>query len=173
MIARASEFVRRLAEAASTVLLVGVFVVCLAGVVARYVFNRPLDWGDELGMILLVWSVFLADALVTRDRDHVTFDMVWDVAPPGLRRGMLILQGAVFGLLFAAATPIILDYVLFLWREQTSALQWRLDLVYSCFVLYVAMLVIRLLAKAGRAAGREWRREVADEDSGQTANIIG
>lgn len=173
MIARLSEAVRRVAEWASVILLAGVFAVTLAGVAARYAFGQPLAWGDELGMILLVWSVFIADAFVTSDRDHVAFDIVWDVASPGVRRAMLIAQGAVFAALFAAALPTIMDYVLFLWRERTSALQWRLDFIYACFVIYFVMLIVRLLTKAGRAAGRGWRREVEDSNTGHTANIIG
>jgi TRAP-type C4-dicarboxylate transport system permease small subunit len=173
VLVRLTETARRLAEGVSVALFVGVFAVSLAGVVARYVFNRPIIAGDELAMILLVWSVFLTDALVTRDRDHVAFDIVWDLASPGVRRAMLVVQGVLFAALFAAALPTVLDYVAFLWRERTSALQWRLDVVYACFVLYIAMLVVRLAAKAARAAGRGWKGEVAEANVAQTTNVIG
>ena len=72
---------------------------------------------------------------------------------PGGRRVVGLLQTGLFGILFALAFPTIVDYVMFLWREQTSALQWRLDFVYVCFVIYFAMMIVRLAAKFVTLAG--------------------
>lgn len=165
--------VRQAAEGLSTILLFGMFVVSLAGVVMRYVFNRPLAWSDELGMILLLWAVFIGDAFVSRDADHIAFDLLWDGASPIVRRWMLILQGGIFSVVFLLALPTVVDYILFLKRERTSSLEWRLDFVYACFAIYIAALVLRLAAKCYAAAGRDWRAQVADTDPTQTANIIG
>lgn len=165
--------VRRVAEWTSAILLLGMFAVTLAGVAMRYVFNRPLSWSDEFGMILLLWAVFIGDAFVTRDCDHIAFDMLWDSASPVVRRWMLILQGAFFSVIFLLALPTVVDYILFLKRERTSSLEWRLDLVYACFAIYLAALVVRLASKCFEAAGRNWRDLVTDGDPTQTANIIG
>ncbi len=165
--------IRGTVEAIAMAMVAVMFVVTLAGVAGRYLFNAPISWADELGMILLLWSVFLTDAFVTRDQDHIAFDMVWDRASPQGRRWLLLIQTALFGVLFAFALPTIVDYVLFLWRERTSALEWRLDFVFSCFAIYMAMLVVRLADKFVRALGSGWRAEVADTDPAQTANILG
>ena len=45
---------RIVAFLAAGILLVEVLLL-LANVIARYVFNRPLVWGDELASILFVW----------------------------------------------------------------------------------------------------------------------
>lgn len=173
MIGRCVDAVRQAAEWMCVILLFAMFVTSLSGVAMRYLFNRPLSWSDELGMILLLWAVFIADAFVTRDSDHIAFDMAWDRATPRGRRVMLLLQSGFFCVLFALALPGVVDYILFLWRERTSALEWRLDFVFFCFVIYLCALVIRLAAKFARAAGRSWREEVVDSDGAQTANIIG
>ena len=173
MVDRMVERIRQGAEWLSVVLLFAVVAVTLAGVFMRYVVNRPLAWCDELGMILLLWAVFIADGFVTRDREHVAFDIVWDQVGETGRRWILILQGLFFGVLFAAALPTVTDYIMFLWRERTSSLEWRLDFVFFCFVFYLVALILRLFAKAWRAAGRNWRREVADSQAAQTSNIIG
>lgn len=161
------------AEWFSTLALFAMFVVTLAGVAMRYVFNMPLAWSDELGMVLLLWAVFIGDAFVSRDSDHIAFDVLWDVGSPAVRRWMLILQGAFFSILFFLALPTVVDYVLFLKRERTSSMEWRLDLVYACFAIYVAALAVRLAVKCFDAAGRNWRDHVADSDPTETANIIG
>lgn len=171
-LARALALFRRGAEWVTTALFFGIFVVFLAGVAARYGFSRPIAWGDELAMILFVWSTFLFDAFVSRDKDQVAFDALWVALPPQGRRILGLAQTLLFGLLFLVAFPAVLDYVLFLWRERTPALEWRLDLVYSCFVLYMACVVIRLAARFMDFAGPHWREHVADE-APTTANVIG
>lgn len=165
--------VRWAAEWFSTLALFGMFLVTLAGVAMRYLFERPLSWSDELGMVMLLWAVFIGDAFVSRDSDHIAFDVLWDIGSPTVRRWMLILQGAFFSVLFLLALPTVIDYVLFLKRERTSSMEWRLDVVYACFAIYIAALAIRLAAKCYAAAGRNWRDHVADSDPTETANIIG
>jgi len=164
---------RRAVEWIAMAMMAVMFVITLAGVVGRYAFNAPIAWADELGMILLLWSVFLTDAFVSRDSDHIAFDMVWDRATATGRRWLLIVQSGVFAVVFALALPTVVDYVLFLWRERTSALEWRLDIVFSCFAIYLAMVVVRLVVKFRAAVGPRWRDAVTDTDPSQTANILG
>lgn len=40
-------------------------------VVMRYVFNRPLDWPEELARYLFIWATFIGAALVLRDDAHL------------------------------------------------------------------------------------------------------
>lgn len=173
MFSRLVERGRAAAEVISAALLFVVLIVTLAGVFMRYVVNRPIGWSDELGMVLIVWCVLLTDAFVLRDNEHVAFDMLWDRASAIGRRWMLIVQTLLFGALFAYALPTVLDYVLFLKRERTSSLEWRLDIVYFCFVIYLAMVIVRLISKLVLVLGPNWRSQVADSDAGQTSNIIG
>ncbi|MGV3634948.1 MAG: TRAP transporter small permease [Pseudorhodoplanes sp.] len=163
---------RTVAEWVTTAMLFGVFLIYLIGIAARYVFSAPIAWSDELAMIVFLWCMFLTDAFVNRDADHVGFDILWERLAPGGRRVVGLLQTALFGLLFAAAFPVIVDYVMFLWREETSALQWRLDLVYICFVIYFAMVIVRLAAKFVTLAGSGWREAVANE-APEEPSVIG
>lgn len=161
------------AEWVTTALFFLLFAIYLLGVAARYLFNAPIAWSDELAMIVFLWCMFLTDAFVSRDKDHVAFDILWERLPPGGRRVVGLLQTSIFGLLFAVSFPVIVDYVMFLWREQTSALGWRLDFVYACFVIYYGMIVVRLAAKFFAFAGPGWRAQVAEDESAAAPNVVG
>lgn len=164
---------RTIAEWVTTAMFFAIFLIYLAGIAARYLFAAPIAWSDELAMIVFIWCMFLTDAFVNRESDHVGFDILWERLPPRGKRVVGLLQTALFGILFAVAFPVIVDYVMFLWREQTAALQWRLDFVYICFVIYFAMIVVRLAAKFVALAGPRWREEVADDASAAAPNVIG
>jgi len=164
---------RIVAEWVTTAMFLVVFLIYLAGITARYVFSAPIAWSDELAMIVFLWCMFLTDAFVNRESDHVGFDILWERLPPGGKRVVGLLQTGLFGILFAVAFPTIVDYVMFLWREQTSALEWRLDLVYICFIIYFAMVIVRLAAKFVTLLGSHWREEVEDDVPPAAPNVIG
>lgn len=67
-------------------------VVLFAGVVARYFFNSPFTWSDELASLLLVAITFLGgySALVTGKLANVT--MVLDKLPPTLRKVLITIR---------------------------------------------------------------------------------
>jgi len=58
-------------EAPAAALVVGEVVVLLAGVVMRFVFNRPLPWADELASILFLWLANLGAAVALRRGTHM------------------------------------------------------------------------------------------------------
>jgi tripartite ATP-independent transporter DctM subunit len=41
------------------------------GVIARYVFNRPLDWGDEISEIGFIWLAMLGAVIALRRNEHM------------------------------------------------------------------------------------------------------
>ncbi len=151
------------AEFISAVMFGAIFVIFIAAITARYVFNRPLPWADELNVVLLIWMTFWSAALVTRDREHVVFDLFYERLGGQGKRAMLLVGAVSFGAFFAAAFPTIWGYVTFLWRERTSVLEWRLDYVYSCFALFIAATVIRFAWNAAILCTRNWRRAVASQ----------
>ncbi len=68
-------------------------------------------------------------------------------------RGRRIIQalGALLvAVMFLVALPTVYDFVRFLWRERTNALQWRLDIVYSCFVVFWVSVIVRAALKLVR-----------------------
>lgn len=132
-----------------------------ANIVARYVFARPIIWADELVVLLLLWTTFLTAAFVTQEREQVVFDLLYERAGPARRRWMLLAGSALLALILAAALPAIVSYTAFLWRERTNVLELRLDVVYSCFALFIAVLVLRRLVIVARLLGRDWRQAVA------------
>jgi len=164
---------RKAAEIVSGVMFAAIFAVFIIGIVMRHVFNRPLLWGDEVGILLLLWCTFLTDAFVVRASDHVAFDVVWDMVSPRTRRVIGIVGRAVFALIFIVALPTIIDYVLFLWRERTDVLGVRLDFVFSCFIIYIVTVIIRLVAQLVEYCGPNWREHVGASDQSSTTNVIG
>src|ERR1700687_5125168 len=68
-------------EVPAAVLVSVEILVLLAGVVSRYVFNRPLTWTDELASILFLWLALLGAVLALRRDEHMRLGVLGGRAP--------------------------------------------------------------------------------------------
>lgn len=64
-------WVDRLVAFAAVALLLVETAILFAGVIARYVFHRPLVWTDEMNAILFLWLGMLGSALAVRRWRHM------------------------------------------------------------------------------------------------------
>lgn len=83
-------------------MLLAMTLTILAQIVARYVLAAPLVWSEELALVLMVWITFVGSALILESEDHVSIDMLAEMAPPRLA-GLLALLSAVLIAGFSAA----------------------------------------------------------------------
>src|ERR1041384_2289032 len=143
MLARTLRILSKIAEAASATAFAVMFLLFLAGVFTRYVLKSPLVGSDELIMIVFLWMVFLTEACVITEREQVTFDGIYELVGERWRRLILATGALLIAVMFLIALPTVYGYVHFLWRERTPALQWRLDFVYLCFVVFWAATIVR------------------------------
>jgi TRAP-type transport system small permease protein len=147
---------KRAAELLVALLFGGIVLTFGANIVARYVFSRPIIWADELVVVLLLWVTFLTTAFVTQEREQVIFDLVYERFGPRGRRAILIGGSGLLVAILTVALPAIVSYTLFLWRERTNVLEWRLDIVYSCFAIFMVVLVLRRIVLIVGLLGPAW-----------------
>ena len=94
---------RAASNAFGVMLFVLLFLVFVVQVTARFAFNQPLAWTDELAVILYLWAILWGAALVCEDRENVAFDLLYQKASPALQRAMAIAGCALIGGLCAWA----------------------------------------------------------------------
>lgn len=124
-------------------LFAALFVVFLIQVTARFVFDRPLPWTDEAAVILYVWAILWSAAFVVPEREHVAFDLAWNLAGPRVRKAMRVVGLVTVGGLAAWALPASFDFARFMAREGTAVLGLPLAWVFAPFVLLLGALVVR------------------------------
>jgi TRAP-type C4-dicarboxylate transport system permease small subunit len=163
----------KVAEWISVGMFFAIFVLFIAAVVMRYVFVRPIEWADEFILILFLWTTFLTEALVLTEREQVTFDVVYDLCRAPARRGIGLVSSAIVTALFLAAMPTVFSYITFLWRERTPVMEWRLDIIFSCFMVYWVAVCIRASAKFVALLGADWQNHVATVELDERANVLG
>ena len=124
-------------------LFLTLFVVFVVQITARFGFNKPMAWTDEAAVILYVWIILWAAAVIVPEREHVVFDLVWNSVNRRTRQAMKVVGNLLIGALALAALPGSWDYVRFMAREGTPVLGVPFMWVFLPFVVLMAALALR------------------------------
>ena len=147
----------RAAELVSAALFAALFVVFVIQVFTRYVIGKPAGWTLELTLVLFLWITFWNAALLLRERDHVSFDLVYIEVAEGPRRILAILGTLAVVASFAVSFLPSLDYVTFMKIERTWILDIRFDLVFSSYILFLSGVILFGVKRLAGLLGRRWR----------------
>jgi TRAP-type C4-dicarboxylate transport system permease small subunit len=165
-----ARLVRRLAEAAATLSFAGLAGLLAYTVWQRYVMGTPSRWSDELAMVLFLWIIFAAAALVVPYRDQIAVGLLTDTVSSAKRRWLEALGAGLAGAILLATLPVTLDYIAFLWRERTPAMRLRLNHVYLIFGFFQGIVALSLLLRAVIAlSGRPVPFDAEPQDRGGDA----
>ena len=107
-------------EFIAAIILAAIFIIFLLQIFARYTSKiawmmpieqvsnwmlsvEPLGWTLNLISLLWVWLIFFGCSFVVRERDHVTFDILYLALPDHLRRIAIIIVSLtmIFALLWS------------------------------------------------------------------------
>ena len=132
-------------------LFAALFGVFMVQIVARFGFDRPLPWTDELAVCLYVWVILWAAAAMVPEREHVVFDLLWNAVGRRARRVLRIAGNLMIGVLAAWALPGCWDYVSFMRREGTPVLGIPFFWVFLPFIALLVALVLRSARNVWRA----------------------
>src|SRR5271166_803214 len=81
-------------------------VILFAGVVARYAFDRPLVWSDELAAVLFLWLSMLGAVIAFRRDEHMRMTAVVGMLPVPTRALLdTFATGAALAFLLLIARP--------------------------------------------------------------------
>ena len=140
----------RLTEWPAAALVVVEICVLFAGVVSRYVVNRPLIWSDELASILFLWLAMLGAVVALRRDEHMRLTAVAMLLPPIWQARLRALAAAVVAVFVLEIVPPARAYVAAQWFITTPALEihdsFRVAAIIVGALLMLLIAVRRLVA---------------------------
>ena len=150
-----------LANAVGVALFGALFCVFIIQIIARFAFNHPMTWTDELSVVLYIWMVLWCAAFVVRDREHVMFDLAYNAASPLVQRVMRLVGSMTLAGIVGYGLAGNWDYIWFMRRERTPVLDISFFLVFVPFMFLLASLMVRNLYAVWQTI-RQTQRERSD-----------
>ncbi|MFZ9337174.1 MAG: TRAP transporter small permease [Limnohabitans sp.] len=126
-------------------LFLALFVVFILQIGARFLWNQPLPWTDELAVVLYLWVIFWACAFMVPASSHVSVDILIQHLPAALRIWFQTAGQLMLGGLALWALPASWDYVWFMRREATAVMGLPLFWVFLPLLVALLMMVIKAL----------------------------
>jgi TRAP-type C4-dicarboxylate transport system permease small subunit len=156
--ARIGAAIGRVADVITSLMFIAVFAAFIYKIVMRYAAGDAVAWADEVSVVLFIWIVFLANGFMLDDKRQITFDLIYRHLSERNQRFVAAARSLLVGGIFLCALPASVDYILFLWRERTPVMGWRLEYVYACFALFMLAVITRLAYRVVVLLSPRWRR---------------
>jgi len=138
-----SKWLRARSQDVAVALIAIMFVSFILQIAFRYVLNRPLGWTEEVTVLCWVWVVLWGAAFILSDHDEIRFDVITGVVSESTRRAFTVISGIALILLFVVSLPATWDYVLFMKREKSAYLGMRFDYLYSIYVVFAVVCIVK------------------------------
>ena len=120
-------------------------VAVFAQVVARYVFNSPPAWTEELARFCQVWIVLLTSSICIRKGSHLAVDYLGPSLPPPARKALSLFTGALIVAYSAVVTIWGFRLMSVGFLQVSPAMQVNMALVYSVFPVAGALMVVEAI----------------------------
>ena len=131
-------------------------IAVFAQVVARYVFNQPPAWTEELARFCQVWIILLTSSICVRKGSHLAVDYVGPALAPAGRRAVALFTGLLIALYSAVVVIWGGRLMMIGWAQTSPAMQLNMGLVYLVFpVAGGLMLLEAVLATLRRSRASE------------------
>ena len=140
------------AEIPAAILVVAEILLLSAGVVARYVFDRPLVWSDELASTLFLWLAMLGAVVALRRGEHMRLTVIANRSPARVRTWLDTLGAAVTAAALLALLLPAEQYIEDEWAVITPALAIHDGLRVAAILVGGALMVVASLIRLFRVA---------------------
>jgi TRAP-type C4-dicarboxylate transport system permease small subunit len=113
-------------------------VATLLNVVARYAFNSPIMWAEEVSRYSFIWLVFIGAVVCTKHRRHICIDLVVMFLPGRIRLFAILLADV-------ATVTLMLIMMYYGWILTSSANYRTSTLNMPTYLVYMVVPLSALL----------------------------
>lgn len=153
---------RNMAEGVSALMMAAIFCTFILQIVVRYAvgsqwfvltFGNAIDasyfgWTVEFILVLWLWTIFWGNAFLVRDRDHVTFDIIYNMVRPRIRTALVIIGALIIAAALWSSIGPTYDRMKLLRLKSSATLPVKMLPIYSIYFVFLAAVGLRYLLRA-------------------------
>lgn len=118
-------------ESILCVLISALSIITFSQVVARYVFEAPLSWSEELARFLLLWLAMLSSAYAFKIKSHFALQFVTKIVPNKIQKLISVLVPLLVIFFLSGFVFYSIKFVLGVKGHLAPALQIPMEIPYS------------------------------------------
>lgn len=151
-----------LTEGFAALMMAAIFCTFILQIFVRYAvgsewfvatFGNVIDasyfgWTVEFILVLWLWTIFWGNAFVVQDRDHVTFDIIYNLVGPRTRAVFAIVGALIIVVALWSSIGPTYDRMKLLWIKSSATLPIKMLPIYSIYFVFLAAVGLRYLWRA-------------------------
>lgn len=159
------QFLHRQAEHVMVALMTAMFTAFIVQIGTRYLFNAPVDWAFEVILDTWLWAVFWGAAFLLQDKDHVKFDVIYNMGAEKTRRIYALVSAVGLAVAFLVSMPATWSFISFKAIRSSDMLGIRLDILFSVYMIFLVAITAHYLLRALRLARGDSLATLEKEES--------
>lgn len=156
---RLGAILARFTEGMAALMMTAMFLTFLIQIAVRYVVGSDwfmarlghlvdasaFGWTLEFCLVMWIWIVFWGNAFVVRERDHVSFDILYLWVRPGLRTAFTVIGAACVAAALLLSILPTWDKLAILRLKSSATLPVKMLPIYSVYFLFLGVVGLRYL----------------------------
>ena len=122
--------------------LVVTTALVVVNIICRYFFNIGMVWSEEVATGCFVWSVFIGSIAAFKRRGHVGVDIVVNLLPPALKRGVATLMDIILVVLNAYMSYLSVVFITKSYTKLTPVMGISSAYITAAVVIAFVMMTI-------------------------------
>lgn len=133
-----------LEETLLAILLTGIAALVFGQVVARYAFNSPLSWSDELARYMLIWSTFISASYCVKKRISIKIDQFQNALPEDLIPWVKMVRHTIVFAFCIIMLPYAYDYMMQAIRNGSTSPALGIPMGYIQVAPLICMVLLSI-----------------------------
>lgn len=147
LVNKINKIINKCVDIATIILIATLILVVTAQIVWRYFLKDPLLWTDEFSRYTFIWLSYLSAAIVFREHDHISIDILYAALPSKAQKVIdkfnSFLHLAFFIFILGVATKIIPVVM----KQITPTLGIKMGYVYLAFPISAVIMLLNLITQ--------------------------
>ena len=128
-------------------LFVLLFLIVMAGIISRTIFNSPFTWTEEAARLAFIWMIFMGISYGTKYDKHINVTILLDKMPRKVACGFTIFWDIVALVLYVWVSFFGVKYIGYMAGSKTSVLRIDQGITTSIVALSGLLNCYRIIEK--------------------------
>jgi C4-dicarboxylate transporter DctQ subunit len=147
----------RLTESVAALMMAAMFATFILQIAVRYIVGSEwftarlghvidasgFGWTLEFCLVMWLWIVFWGNSFIVRDKDHVTFDVVYFWVRPNTRKWFAVIGAATIAVALLLSIGPTYEKMRILRIKSSATLPVKMLPIYSIYFLFLAVVGLR------------------------------
>ena len=128
-------------------LFIILFIIVIAGIISRVVFNSPFTWTEEAARLAFIWMIFMGISYGTKYNKHINVTIIMDKMPDKAAAGLYIFWDIVALVVYLWISFYGFKYIGYMKGTYTSVLRFDQAITTSIVAISAVLNCYRIIER--------------------------